>query len=241
MIHVVGFRESHGGRRSSGYRPVGLGDCVVRAVAVAAQLPYRDVLLTARALNRVLHRGSIERVGISGSLLCEAFGFGQVEAACAHNHERLVGMFDGADAHHASAFVRADWSWAREGSFLLFDSSDWFTGRCFSVDGPRLDVQAMLRDARWWAPGFPGGLRVSVSDGRRWRFALFARYLNFAVIHAIALSARGRRPVRVDAQRRRGDPWTHLITTSDWLRRGDGERRLRDAYNEAFPTEYAAR
>lgn len=39
-----GFIEHDGGRAAAGYRGRGRRDCVVRAIAIAAQLPYRHVV-----------------------------------------------------------------------------------------------------------------------------------------------------------------------------------------------------
>jgi hypothetical protein len=42
MTARIGFVNDDGGRAAAGYRGR-TGDCVVRAIAIAAQLPYRDV------------------------------------------------------------------------------------------------------------------------------------------------------------------------------------------------------
>lgn len=48
----LGFRINDGGRELAGFKG-GAGDCVVRAIAIAAQLPYMQVYEDIRAANAV--------------------------------------------------------------------------------------------------------------------------------------------------------------------------------------------
>ncbi len=47
---VLGFRLNDGGRDAAGFKE-GAGDCVVRAIAIAAELPYLQVYEDLRAAN----------------------------------------------------------------------------------------------------------------------------------------------------------------------------------------------
>lgn len=60
------WEYSDGGRREAGFRG-DTGDCFVRALAISAQLPYRDVYLSVRATMKVNGEGS-PRGGISTKL-----------------------------------------------------------------------------------------------------------------------------------------------------------------------------
>jgi hypothetical protein len=49
---ALGFQLNDGGREAAGFKG-GAGDCVVRAIAIAAQLPYMQVYEDLRAANAV--------------------------------------------------------------------------------------------------------------------------------------------------------------------------------------------
>ena len=72
---LLGFQLSDGGRSAAGFKG-GTGDCVVRAIAIAFDLPYRQVYDTLRDLNeayaqtrrsrvakRIKARGATPRLG----------------------------------------------------------------------------------------------------------------------------------------------------------------------------------
>jgi hypothetical protein len=48
--HALGFCPNDGGRQAAGFKG-GVGDCVVRAIAIAAQLPYLQVYEDLRVAN----------------------------------------------------------------------------------------------------------------------------------------------------------------------------------------------
>ena len=50
QIHALDFRLNDGGREVAGFKG-GAGDCVVRAIAIAAQIPYMQVYEDLRAAN----------------------------------------------------------------------------------------------------------------------------------------------------------------------------------------------
>jgi hypothetical protein len=50
QAQVLGFRLNDGGREAAGFKG-GAGDCVVRAIAIAAQVPYLQVYEELRAAN----------------------------------------------------------------------------------------------------------------------------------------------------------------------------------------------
>jgi len=50
QTHALDFRPNDGGREVAGFKG-GAGDCVVRAIAIAAQIPYMQVYEDLRAAN----------------------------------------------------------------------------------------------------------------------------------------------------------------------------------------------
>jgi hypothetical protein len=54
---ALGFVRNDGGRLAAGFQG-GAGDCVVRAIAIAAQRPYLEVYEALRNANAHLCRGS---------------------------------------------------------------------------------------------------------------------------------------------------------------------------------------